>query len=272
MRSALKALLPVQAINLLREIRDRNRLKSHPALSFDASPLKKKSEISLPEIFTQDYGWTAFKSRLARQVGENLPDSVNPGDCRAIYHLVRALKPQNVLEVGTHIGSSTLIIAGALRENGGGKITSVDILNVNAPNGPWKKLHLAKTPAGNIAAIGCETVTRFVASPAQDFMAQTEERFDFIFLDGDHSAAAVYGEVAHALKILRPGGVILLHDVFPAKKPLYPDGNIIPGPWLGLERLMRENPGLALEPLSELPWPTKQGSSVTSLALLLQKP
>ena len=40
---------------------------------------------------------------------------VNPGDRQAVYYLIMALKPQNVLEVGTHIGASMPHIARALK-------------------------------------------------------------------------------------------------------------------------------------------------------------
>jgi predicted O-methyltransferase YrrM len=53
-----------------------------------------------------------------------------------------ALNPRKVLEVGTHIGASTIYIAAALKRlNEGGKLTTVDIIDVNHPEqGSWKKL------------------------------------------------------------------------------------------------------------------------------------
>ena len=74
-----------------------------------------------------------------------------------------------------------------------------------------------------------------------------------------------------ALKMLNPNGVILLHDYFPGMKPLWSDGTVIPGPYLATERFVKEGINLTVLPLGELPWPTKLGSNVTSLALLLRK-
>ena len=34
-----------------------------------------------------------------------------------------------------------------------------------------------------------------------------------------------------ALKLLRPSGVILLHDYFPGLRPLWSDGSMIAGPY-----------------------------------------
>ena len=41
----------------------------------------------------------------------NIPDlkgGVNEGDRKALYFLINKMQPNNILEVGTHIGSSTL--------------------------------------------------------------------------------------------------------------------------------------------------------------------
>jgi hypothetical protein len=45
---------------------------------------------------------------------------------------------------------------------------------------------------------------------------------------------------------------------------------VIPGPWLGVERLRREGVRLQVLPLGELGWPTKLGRNVTSLAAVVR--
>jgi hypothetical protein len=49
--------------------------------------------------------------------GPLVSGGLNSGDRRAVHSMIRALKPASVLEVGTHIGSSTIHIAAALRAN-----------------------------------------------------------------------------------------------------------------------------------------------------------
>jgi SAM-dependent methyltransferase len=44
--------------------------------------------------------------------------------------------------------------------------------------------------------------------------------FDLIFVDGMHSAEQVYRDVQHALALIRPGGIILMHDCNPRQKSL----------------------------------------------------
>jgi len=65
--------------------------------------------------------------------------------------------------------------------------------------------------------------------------------------------------------------MILLHDYFPEMKPLWSDGSVFPGPFLAVNRLVKEGADLVALPLGSLPWPTKLQSNVTSLALLLRK-
>ena len=221
--------------------------------------------------------WRELEPELARTIGTaNLPGGVNPGDRRAIFSLLRSLAPQSVLEIGTHVGASTIHIIAALRLNRlrdpsqAPRLTTVDILDVNDPaNGPWRKLRLPHPPREMAARLGAASWTRFVAQPSLEYLTTSGERFDLIFLDGDHAAKTVYREVPAALRALNPGGVILLHDFFPHLRPLWSDGSVLPGPWLATRRLQKEGARFEVFPLGSLPWPTKLGSTVSSLALMV---
>jgi predicted O-methyltransferase YrrM len=102
-------------------------------------------------------------------------------------------------------------------------------------------------------------------------MLQTSERYDLIFLDGDHSTLAVYREISAALSILNPHGLIVLHDFYPVGKPLTPDGGAIKGPSTAADRIMSETRDLVFFPLGILPWQTKGGGNATSLALVTRR-
>ena len=116
--------------------------------------------------------------------------------------------------------------------------------------------------------MGMANGVSFVTQNSFVFFDNVQASFDLIFLDGDHSAATVYREIARALEHLRKDGVIVLHDVFPHHRPFWKDQTIQPGPWLAVRRLQREGAGIDVLPLGALPWPTKLGTNVTSLALL----
>ena len=62
--------------------------------------------------------------------------------------------------------------------------------------------------------------------------------------------------------------MIVIHDHFPALRPLWNDGRVVSGPAVAVSRLQSENSGIAVVPLEELRWPTKLGSRITSLSLI----
>ncbi|SRR5713101_1426436 len=274
LKQLAKAIVPPPVLNRAATARDWLRLITLPQQSFDSGNLRTPDTLLLADIFGSKeiaIAWEKDDDVIKNLYGdEDKMGGVNPGDRRALYYLIVALKPKNVLEVGTHIGASTLHIARALKRlNQDGRVTSVDIVDVNHPErGAWKQLGLPKSPRDFARQLECLDHIEFHTGACLDLMRTTKQRFDFIFLDGDHRARAVYQEVSAALSLLKTGGVILLHDYYPGAKSLYPDNATIGGPFHALERVRKENPSIGVLPLGNLPWPTKQGKNVTTLALV----
>lgn len=272
MKSALKSVLPQPALNFLRDFRARRSLSQVSVRNFREQSLAANDHIAFEKLLIDQEiseAWERDHNKIAEVFGNKDEfGGVNPGDRRAIYTLIAALRPEKVLEIGTHIGASTLYIACALRHAGKGRVTTVDILDVNDEAAPWRQSGMPASPARNARNLECADVISFMKSLSCDFMKNTKEKYDFIFLDGDHGAGTVYKEMALALEILVPNGLILLHDYYPGGKALFPDGSIIPGPYRALERIRRENARIDVRPLGQLPWQTKQGVKATSLALV----
>lgn len=189
--------------------------------------------------------------RDERQISDVMPfadidGGICPGERRALYQLIAAFKPASVIEIGTHIGASTLAIARSLATHCGASahLTTVDIADVNDPaHGAFARLGLA-SPRENLARAGLSDRVTFVAKPSSEFLRETDDRFDLIFLGGDHAAPAVYREFVRALNCLTPNGAILLHEFYPDGRPLYPDGAIEPGPVVAAERITAECEGI----------------------------
>jgi predicted O-methyltransferase YrrM len=87
-----------------------------------------------------------------------------------LYSLIRGLRPQRVLEIGTHYGSSAAIIAAALEDNEHGRIVGLD-------------------PLPSIAIPPRHFYGRFdlVAAPSPEGIAEARDRaggpFDFVHWD-----------------------------------------------------------------------------------------
>jgi predicted O-methyltransferase YrrM len=204
-----------------------------------------------------------------RQGYPSLGGTLNAGDRRAIYSLVRFFGPSSALEIGTHLGSSALHIALALRRNGGdGTLLTLDKKDVNADEGPWAMVGAENSPQMMMEAIGMADAVRFEIGDSLEFLGSSAGRYDFCFLDGSHAAKWVYGEVQLLQRHLIGDAVILLHDYFPAGQRLWPGRRAHRGPFLAIERLKGEGAPLSVTPLGELPWPTKDGQRRSSLAIL----
>lgn len=180
--------------------------------------------------------WRAVSPELdALQIAKGA-GGINPGDARAIFYLIRYFRPRSVLDVGTNVGVSMLHMAAALHTNQESdekerlKLVTVDVRDVNDPiSKPWLQRGVSYSPAESVDRIGCESLVEFITDSSLAYAANCNQKFDFIFLDGDHAAQTVYQEIPAALALLEKNGLILLHDYFPRLKPLWSNGSVIPG-------------------------------------------
>jgi predicted O-methyltransferase YrrM len=259
--------------------REQGELSLLPKAQLDLAPLRQTAQAELATIFScasiaQEWPEVAGAIDDIVVIEDMKTGGVNPGDRRALYYLTRALRARRVLEIGTHVGASTIHIAAAMKRNAENasdecRLVTVDISDVNdADDAYWKRAGLACSPRDAIAAIGVAPGASFIMMDSISYLDAHDGRFDLIFLDGDHAAQNVYLEIPRALQHLCPGGVVVMHDVFPGLRPLWRDGALVPGPFLAVQRFRSERAEIKLLPLGALPWPTKLGSHVTSLALL----
>lgn len=254
------------------------RLKEVPVQDCDTSNLCLAKDIDLAAIMRDQKINQAWNNAAAFLSTRIIPDSswgVNPGDRRALFYLIFALCPRSVLETGTHVAASTTHIAAAMKAARPGitdqlRILTVDILDVNDPREErWFKAGVANSPQQAMKDFGFNFV-EFKSGGSLNYLQGSTEKFDAIFLDGDHDAWTVYKEAAMALKKLNPGGIIILHDYFPNLLPLWNSQSVIAGPEMALRRLRREARTFRVVPLGNLPWGTKLGSNVTSLAIMVR--
>jgi len=278
LKRKIKRLMPASLRKALSIRKDTEKLRLIQKLECDITKLPLINSINSKDVFSSSetaIRWSDSRNRLDAFTIPDLTDGINPGDRRAIYYLISKFKPSSVLEIGTHIGASTLHIAEALfmnktKDNRHAEMVSVDIADVNNPiSKPWLQYGTTHSPLEMINEMEFGYFVEFIKDTSLHYLSRCERKFDFIFLDGNHASNTVYLDISYALKLLNKDGLILLHDYFPDVKSLWSNGVVIPGPFLATERFREEGADLEVLPLGGLPWPTKLQSNVTSLALLL---
>ena len=256
-----------------------------PLRKMEISRLPDISQLSGEEFFKDDPcdEWKAVEKSIQGVFEyENIGEAVAPAERKAIWYLIRRLQPQSVLEIGTHTGGSTLHIAMALKDlrkpGLQPRLVTVDRVDVNDPVvGPWVAWGRSASPRDMLIRLGCEReMVDFVHARSLDYLCGCEDMFDFIFLDGSHKKRTLCREIPMALRVLRPGGCVLLHDYHPRDEPLWTDEGGLPlawerGPYLAIENLRSKAPGLAVLPLGKLPWQVRPNSNATCLAFLARE-
>lgn len=284
-KETIKKVIPKSLLVKLRSLKnnlavEKRQLNAVPKIVCDTTNLLSDEEVQLDKVFKNEdtqKAWYIWKDKIQTLGIPDFTGGVNPGDRKALFYLIHHFKPVSVLEIGTHIGASTVNIAAALKSIH--KDTAVtpqfktlDIRDVNCDRAkPWLEFGTTQSPKELLKQIDLANQVEFITHNAVDYLTQTSDTYDFIFLDGDHSSRGVYKEIPLALSKLNKGGIILLHDFYPeGKSPWDNDDFIYGGPHLAVARHIKDGANLTVLPIGELPWPTKLNSNVTSLALLLK--
>lgn len=122
--------------------------------------------------------------------------------------------------------------------------TFAHVITHRAPHGkPVSEAHGVDVTLANIDArhaVYLDTARAVLhEQSSDDFFAAWDpaRRADVVFVDGDHEATQVGRDVEHALAILQPDGVVIVHDTLPVKQE-WADSNCGHG-WLVIESLRR---------------------------------
>lgn len=129
-----------------------------------------------------------------RDTGDWPGMSTHAAEGQVIYALVRALRPERVVEVGVDSGGTSTHILSALEANGMGALWSVDI---NPDCGAMVPAHLRH---------------RWTFVNADALTVEFPERANFIWEDGEHGYPFTF-KVLTRLKALNPR-MLLSHDYY----------------------------------------------------------
>lgn len=158
--------------------------------------------------------YLALWERVRACAEDRRPQSVGQGDCFALFALTHAIGAAKGLEIGTHLGYSTLHIAAALAGNGHTpSLTTVDIIDVNDENAaPYKAYGASLSARQRLQALGLADRVSFAVARSEAFLKRTRETYDVVFIDGDHSEVGAYFDIVQSLARLSERGIVILHD------------------------------------------------------------
>jgi len=169
-------------------------------------------------------GWQVHKvyegSDSAQVFEQMASDADAPGESdigirNLIYTHVINLRPKRVLEIGSHIGNSALVIGSALKKNDYGKLLSLE-----------PSAHYAEKARRYAAQANLSDWVEIIPSYSTDEFTRERLRheapFQVVFIDASHEYAHALADIELSAELLADNGVIVLHDVGRASNDMDP--------------------------------------------------
>ena len=145
---------------------------------------------------------TARQRLTARERADTLQDiymPVSPGTGKLLYALVRACRPETVVEFGTSFGISTIHLAAAVTDNGTGRVVTTELSD-----------RKATAAAKNLEQAGLAGVVTILQGDALETLASVTGPVGLVLLDGWKE---LYLPVLRLLQPrLTPGALVIADD------------------------------------------------------------
>lgn len=154
----------------------------------------------------------------AMMSSDEAPGHSDVGIQNLLYSEILNNRPRRVLEIGTHIGTASVIMGSALMRNGYGKLLTLE-----------PQAHYQDIAAKNVEAAGVSSCVEILPffSYQQECQDRLEEEapFDLIFIDGAHDYESARHDIELCYSLLRINGLMILHDVGKRSPLMDPGGN-----------------------------------------------
>jgi len=166
--------------------------------------------------------------QVMRQIGGWLSDS----EAVALYRTVATCNPPIVaVEIGSWYGKSSVMIAGGIRDGGGGILYAIDPFEGSdgysvLRTGQRRATNFLDSFLQNINHAGLAELVRPIRGYSYEVAENWSTPIDLLFIDGDHEYEAVKRDFEDWSPHLKDGGIIMFHDT---------NGN-----WPGPTQLARE--------------------------------
>jgi hypothetical protein len=104
-----------------------------------------------------------------------------------------------VVEIGTNVGKSTIVLAFAQKCKNEKPLTTIDLFQHPA---------IQK----NLEVAGVKEFVNRIISPSKEAAAHWNRPIKLLWIDGDHSCSGVYNDIKAWSRFVLPNGIIALHD------------------------------------------------------------
>lgn len=132
------------------------------------------------------------------------------------YAFVRNLRPDHALVIGSRYGFVPACIALALKANGKGRLSFVDANYDDRKDGYATAYggvgHWSRPLQEVFGVLDLHGWIDVYLERTESFFSRIALRFDYIYIDGNHSYQGVKFDCEHALPRLNPGGILAFHD------------------------------------------------------------
>ncbi|MBC8164153.1 MAG: class I SAM-dependent methyltransferase [Roseiflexaceae bacterium] len=129
----------------------------------------------------------------------------------ALYGLVRSIKPQVCVEIGSARGKSACYIGAALRDNGGGTLYAIDPHTATAWNDS-QSVETLPIMRANLRRFALLPFVEIVRASSGEAASGWKRPIDLLFIDGDHSYAGVRQDWELFARHVQPLGAVVFHD------------------------------------------------------------
>lgn len=171
--------------------------------------------------------------QFLRDRGKSMKAQLDDYEAEITYMLLRDLRPEVVVEVGTFYGWSTMWILSALRDNGTGHLYSFDIVDNVVRNVP--------------AELSQDRWT-FTKGDVREHLDKVPAETDYLFIDADHGARFAHWYIENLFPAVPAGTPTSVHDVFHGRRPKpFSEGSVIIK-WLAEKNIEFFTPSTAKAP------------------------
>ena len=162
-----------------------------------------------------------------------------------VYHFYKYLqeykdKPDlKFLQIGSYTGDASKWLLDNILTNTGSTLTDVDTWG-----GSDEAVH-KQFDWNDVEATYDNKLSKFnnvikVKKTSQNFLETDNNKYDFIYIDGDHTAKAVYSDAVLSWKLLKSGGILAFDDY----TWQHESGDPEKAPGVAIDKFLKEYVGL----------------------------